>query len=107
KVRVLQKHPRQMSIRHFLPPLFQAGVLVLVAIGLVWRPALWIGLAAVALYGGLIGIVAVLGARGTAARARLWLALVLIHQSWAWGFLVGLRQFANRWSEPGGESRRL
>ncbi|HXC50337.1 MAG TPA: glycosyltransferase family 2 protein [Candidatus Limnocylindrales bacterium] len=108
KVRVLQKHPRQMSIRHFVPPLFQAGVVVLVLGGIVvWRPALWIGLAAVALYAGLIGVVAVSGARGAAARARLWLALVLIHQSWAAGFLIGLVRFANRWGDTGGGAGRL
>ena len=29
KVRVLQKHPRQMSWRHFVPPAFVAGLVVL------------------------------------------------------------------------------
>ncbi len=108
KVRVLQKHPLQMSIRHFVPPLFQAGVVVLVMAGIVvWRPALWIGLAAVASYAGLIGVVAASGARGAGARARLWLALVLIHQSWAAGFLIGLVRFANRWGDTGGGAGRL
>ena len=99
KVRVLQKHPRQMSIRHFVPPAFQAGVAGLVLVGLAWRPALWTGLAAVALYAGLIGVVAAAGAKDMASRARLWLALVLIHQSWAAGFLAGLWRFRGRWGK--------
>jgi hypothetical protein len=61
----------------------------------------------VASYAGLIGVVAASGARGAGARARLWLALVLIHQSWAAGFLIGLVRFANRWGDTGGGAGRL
>lgn len=113
KVRVLQKHPRQMSVRHFIPPLFQVVVGLLLAVGFFWQPALWTGLAIVALYAGLIGAVAFTGANDggrtgrTAAAARLWLALVLIHQSWAAGFLAGLWRFADRWDERDGGSKRL
>ncbi|HEY2773601.1 MAG TPA: glycosyltransferase family 2 protein [Candidatus Binatia bacterium] len=107
KVRVLQKHPRQMSVRHFVPPLFQAGSLLLVVAGLVWRPALWTGLGAMALYAGLLAAVAAREAEGTAAGLRMWLALVLIHQSWAAGFLAGLWRFAGRWQDPPSEPKRL
>lgn len=107
KVRVLQKHPRQMSIRHFVPPAFQAGVALLLLVGVVWLPALWTGLAAVALYAACLAAVAFAGAPDPASRARLWLALVLIHQCWANGFLVGLRRFAGRWGEPERPSKKL
>jgi hypothetical protein len=90
-----------------VPPAFQAGVVMLLVVGVLWRPALWTGLAAVALYAGLIGIVASMGAAGFAARARLWLALVLIHQSWAAGFLTGLWRFADRWGKPERGSSKL
>jgi succinoglycan biosynthesis protein ExoA len=110
KVRVLQKHPRQMSIRHFVPPAFQLGVAILILVGLVWQPALWTGLAAVALYAGLLGIVAAREAQGPPEwkrAARLWLAFVLIHQCWAFGFLEGLWRFSDRWSAPEPEPKRL
>jgi succinoglycan biosynthesis protein ExoA len=107
KVRVLQRHPRQMSIRHFVPPAFLAGVAASLVAGLFWRPALWTGLAAVALYAGLIAVVAASGAAGPAAKARLWLALVAIHQCWAAGFLTGLWRFAGRWGEKDAEPKRL
>lgn len=107
KVRVLQKHPRQMSIRHFVPPAFQVFVAALLLLGVFWRPALWTGLAVVALYAGFVAVVAASGARDLAARTRLWLALVAIHQSWAAGFLAGLWRFAGRWREPAAEPKRL
>jgi glycosyltransferase involved in cell wall biosynthesis len=107
KVRVLQKHPRQMSLRHFVPPAFQAAVAALVLLGIFWRPALWTALAAVALYAGFVAAVAAANEREVAARARLWLALVLIHQCWAAGFLTGLWRFAHRWGKSEPTPRRL
>lgn len=102
KVRVLQKHPRQMSVRHFVPPAFQFGVVAAVALGLLWPAAGWIAPCAVASYATVMALVAAMtrSAGAPAERARLWLALVLIHQCWACGFLVGLVRFADRWRGP-------
>lgn len=107
KVRVLQKHPRQMSLRHFVPPAFQAVVALLVLVGIVWRPALWTALGIVALYAVILAVVAARSAREAAEQARLWLALVLIHQCWAAGFLTGLWRFRDRWGKPESEPRTL
>ena len=107
KVRVLQKHPRQMSLRHFVPPVFQATIALLVLVGIVWRPALWTALAIVALYAGILAIVAARSAREASEQARLWLALVLIHQCWAAGFLTGVWRFRDRWGKPETAPRRL
>lgn len=107
KVRVLQKHPRQMSFRHFVPPVFQAGVVLLALLGLWWSPALWTALGILALYAGLLAGVAGRSAREPAEQARLWLALVLIHQCWAAGFLVGLWRFRDRWRGPEEAPRKL
>lgn len=102
KTRVLQKHPRQMSIRHYVPPGFDAAVLG----GLASGP--WLGsvgplasLAAVAAYSATMAAIALREAR-PGGRARYWLALVLIHHSWALGFLTGMVRFAPRWlqTEP-------
>lgn len=99
KVRVLQKHPRQMSLRHFVPP-----ALVLALVGLLLL-APWVQVAALLLfvltvvYGG-----AVLAAAAvTAGRERFNLvpliavAFALIHLSWGSGFIVGLARFCRRW----------
>jgi GT2 family glycosyltransferase len=107
KVRVLQKHPRQMSVRHFVPPAFQLAVAVMVLVGIFWRPALWTALATVALYAAILAIVAARSAREAAEQARLWLALVLIHQCWAAGFLSGLWRFRDRWGKPESAPRKL
>jgi len=107
KVRVLQKHPRQMSVRHFVPPAFQAVVVVLLLVGILWQPALWTALGIVALYAVILAVVAVRSAREAAEQARLWLALVLIHQCWAAGFLTGLWRFRDRWGKPESEPRKL
>lgn len=101
KVRVLQKHPAQMSLRHFVPPAFQIGILLCAALS----PFHWMigaaGVFGVLAYLGLLGLVALREAR-SGERLRLWLAFVIIHQAWATGFLVGLLRFASHWflSEP-------
>ena len=104
KVRVLQKHPRQMSWRHFVPPGFVAGMVVLAAAA-VWLPAAAVLLRLVT---GAYALV-VLGAAVQASRQRgvvgvlaTALALVCLHVSWGSGFLHGLVIFADRWrgAEP-------
>ena len=107
KVRVLQKHPRQMSIRHFVPPLFQAGVVFLTLVGLVWLPAFWMAFGAVAVYVLTVAVVAERGDGDAWDKARLWLAIVLIHQCWAAGFLTGLVRFAGKWRQPETQPRSL
>lgn len=96
KVRVLQKHPAQMSVRHFVPPLFQLGILTLLLASAFWP---WMAAAAAAVvfvYVGLMGLIAYREAPAGGA-LRQWLAFVIIHQAWAAGFLVGLFRFCGRW----------
>jgi hypothetical protein len=102
KVRVLQKHPRQMSWRHFVPPAFVAALGGLTALGIV---APWAATAARALFA--VYGVAVLAAAGRIAARRgigAWLATALafasIHVAWGTGFLNGLITFAGRWRAP-------
>ncbi len=108
KVRVLQKHPLQMSIRHFIPPAFQVA-LVLAALGAplcAWSA--WLALAAASGY-----LVATLVAAlletpgGWAQRLRVWRAFTIIHHCWAFGFLVGSAKFAGRWLGREEEPPRL
>lgn len=103
KVRVLQKHPGQMSMRHFVPPAFDLAIIVGAMFGGT-RPA---ALVSLAVYAMLMAVVAAREVRGMAVAARVWLALVVIHHAWAAGFLVGLVRFAGRWFKPERPARRL
>jgi len=109
KVRVLQKHPRQMSVRHFVPPAFQLGVFGAAVLGVVWPGGGWIAFGAVTLYAAIMALVAGMNsdAATAAERVRVWLALVLIQQCWAGGFLAGLVRFAGRWGLPEPQPPRL
>lgn len=104
KVRVLQKHPRQMSWRHFVPPTFVAGLIALSISALFWAPA---AIALVLASGGYLTVTALLGfqlsgADGVRPWLAAWAAFVIIHLCWGLGFLVGLGRFADRWvgTEP-------
>ena len=99
KVRVLQKHPRQMSWRHFVPPAFVAALGGLTALSAIAPLASIAARGLFAVYG-----VAVLAAairsqtrRGPAAWLATALAFVCIHLAWGAGFLHGLFIFADRW----------
>jgi hypothetical protein len=103
KVRVCQKHPRQMSWRHFVPPAFVMALLLTPP--LLWlTPGLgWLGMAAVGSYLVLLLAASAQAARkGGAGRYTRWLPFVFatIHVAWGLGFLVGLVRFRRRWWEP-------
>ncbi len=96
KVRVMQKHPRQMRLRQFAPPLL-AGGLVLGALAAAWTLLL------LAVVGGPY-LLALLAASLWATRStpsRSWPLLPAIfaalHLGYGSGFLWGLLRFAGRW----------
>jgi glycosyltransferase involved in cell wall biosynthesis len=102
KVRVLQKHPRQMSWRHFVPPAFVAGLIALTVAQALWPAAQGL----LRLVGG-VYLLAVLVAAWSVSRRRgmrgvlaTALALVCVHVAWGTGFLSGLITFADRWRRP-------
>lgn len=110
KVRVLQKHPRQMSPRQFAPPLLVGGLLtsfaVLFGLGLGVLPgpnAFWaaLGVALPVVYGLFLTVGATRTARARRVGApTLIVALALMHTGYGAGFLGGLVRFALRWGEP-------
>ncbi len=102
KVRVLQKHPRQMKLRQFVPPAFVAYLLASSLFS--WTPE---GAALLALGGGAYLLAALVFAAGAAGRAGRHAALLPIlfaclHLSYGAGFLAGLARFWNRWRKPAG-----
>jgi succinoglycan biosynthesis protein ExoA len=99
KVRVLQKHPRQMKLRHFVPALFVGALAGAILLALAWKPAWW-------LVAGLLGCysLAVVAASALAFREHrtrvfpgLPLAFVILHVAYGAGFWAGLLRFRGRW----------
>jgi hypothetical protein len=110
KVRVMQKHPRQMRPRQFVPPLFVAALLVSLAVA----PFSALGGWALTLAGGSYAAAnlvasAITFANGEGRRNWRTLALLpvtfaLLHVAYGLGFLTGLLRFWNRWKDR--ENRR-
>jgi len=106
KTRVLQKHPAQMSLRHFIPPAFGA----LVGLGIVSAPLSVVGpvaaVSAAAVYSVIMLGVAWWEGRGEVSVLRVWLALAIIHHAWSIGFLLGAIRFVPRWFSGDSPVRR-
>jgi succinoglycan biosynthesis protein ExoA len=114
KVRVLQKHPRQMSLRQFVPPLFVLALLfsiILVFIpfpNFLLHPASFIPLSYL--------LVNLAASALTISRAQksnqspftiyhllLLFTFAILHISYGLGFLLGLFKFWNRWGDKVGK----
>jgi GT2 family glycosyltransferase len=105
KVRVLQKHPRQMSLRQFAPPAFVLALLgsAFLAFSPVLRP---LSLIVPVLY-----LCANVSASFWTASKRGWgsmpllpLVFALLHLGYGAGFLFGLVRFAGRWGDKRGKT---
>ena len=105
KVRVLQKHPRQMSLRQFVPPAFVLSIisLMVLAFAVTWG---WIPLAAILglyLAVNLLFSISIASKDGWHLLGLLPLAFAIIHISYGLGFLIGLVKFADRWNDKTGK----
>lgn len=101
KVRVMQKHPRQMSLRQFVPAAFVGGLLagaLGAAVG-VAGPALPGSVAASYLAANLGASVWTAAQHGFRHLKLLPVVYATLHLSYGLGFLVGLVRFAGRWGE--------
>jgi glycosyltransferase involved in cell wall biosynthesis len=101
KVRVMQKHPRQMQPRQFAPPVLVTalGVAALVAAAL--PAARWAAAAVPGVYL-LATVLASFRVQRQHKVESAWLlvpAFVVLHVSYGAGMLMGLARFGNRWSE--------
>ncbi len=106
KVRVFQKHPRQMSFRQFIPPVF---VLSLVLAGITgyasqfWRAlfALDLGLYLLINLGASLWVGSKFGWEISPFMPLVYLSL---HLSYGAGFLFGLIRFITRWGDKVGKT---
>ncbi len=106
KVRVLQLHPKQMKVRHFVPASFVSLLLLLGFLAIAFSLALNITLAVVALYL-FVGLLA--GGRVAKRCRRLEFALVsaifpILHVAYGTGFLFGMIRFRHCWRTTRGTS---
>lgn len=101
KVRVMQKHPRQMRLRQFVPPAFVAALLM----ALLMLPfsvfGKWMFALAMGAY-----LLANLSASILTGKKEGWrllpvlpVAYATLHVAYGLGFLVGLARFWNRWRD--------
>jgi glycosyltransferase involved in cell wall biosynthesis len=99
KVRVMQLHPRQMSIRQFIPFLFVVSLLVS-AISASFLTVGRFALILVIISYLLTNLVAAVIAAKTKFKLipLLFLSFAILHLSYGSGFLFGLIAFRNRWA---------
>ncbi|MCE9644900.1 MAG: glycosyltransferase family 2 protein [Chloroflexi bacterium] len=104
KVRVLQKHPRQMSLRQFVPPVFVFALLGsgLAALFSQLRPLAWIVPSFYLVVNILVSIWTA-SKRGWQHVFYLPMIFMILHLSYGSGFLVGLVKFWNRWNDKIGK----
>lgn len=99
KVRVMQKHPRQMSLRQFVPPTFVATILTFAILAL-FLPVARLLLAVTTgayILANLFAAVWTASRRGWRYLIYLPLAYAILHISYGSGFLYGLVRFRKRW----------
>ena len=107
KVRVLQKHPKQMSPRQFVPPAFVSAVLLAMVLSIFTNWGVWL-LALVGLSYLAANLLASLltaarrGRRSLRHLPLLPLTFAILHLSYGLGFLSGLFKFWNRWGDKHG-----
>lgn len=101
KVRVMQKHPRQMRARQFVPALFVASLLLTLLVSAFFPVASGAFFAVAGAY-----LCASLAASLMAASKANWKLLpalpptfATLHLAYGFGFLFGLIVFWNRWGE--------
>jgi glycosyltransferase involved in cell wall biosynthesis len=102
KVRVLQKHPQQMSARHFAPPAFVAGLVGGALLAPFSRSARRLWLAGIGAWlAGALGVSVRIAAReGWRHLPLLPVVFAALHVGYGAGFLGGLVKFARRWRAP-------
>ena len=105
KVRVLQKHPKQMSLRQFVPLLFVLAILLTLLLSLLlpWGWKALLALLGLYLLANLLASAVTASGKRFRTNLLLPLAFIIIHVGYGLGFLVGLFRFWNRWKDKKGQ----
>lgn len=104
KVRVMQKHPRQMRLRHFAPPLFVTALLTSLLLMPLHVLGVWKFGLVISSYIFINLVVSLSAARkagkgGWRLLILLPVTLAILHLSYGFGFLIGLAKFWRRWGD--------
>lgn len=104
KVRVLQKHPRQMGLRQFVPPLFVLSLIISILFSYfsVLRP-LSLVVPLLYLFANLLASLYTAITRGWKYLPLFPIVFAILHLSYGLGFLAGLVKFWNRWADKTGK----
>jgi succinoglycan biosynthesis protein ExoA len=99
KIRVLQKHPMQMSLRHFVPPALVAALLSLTLLALVVPRGIFLLGALILSYAAVLAVAGFQIGRqqGLAIVPVSIVAIATMHLCWGAGFMLGLLKFWPRW----------
>jgi succinoglycan biosynthesis protein ExoA len=99
KVRVLQKHPRQMQLRQFAPATLVLGFFALLLAMPIVKTGPLAFVAAVTAYvlANLLASIFAAARAGLRALPLLPVAFSILHFAYGCGFLIGLITFINRW----------
>ena len=105
KVRVMQKHSRQMSLRQFVPPTFVLSIIVSIVLALTstWGWLLLTVIAGLYLFVNFGYSLSIAVKNSWRMLGLLPITFTIIHISYGSGFLTGLIKFANRWNDKAGK----
>ena len=103
KIRVLQKHPRQMSLRQFVPPAFTLVFLASLLLIFLPVPPFFTFFLPLYLFLNLIASLVISFRHGLKHLLFLPLIFTMLHLSYGAGFLLGLFKFWNRWGDKKGK----
>jgi succinoglycan biosynthesis protein ExoA len=104
KVRVFQKHPRQMSLRQFVPPVFVLALLL--SFFFVFVPGLRVSslfLPACYILTNILVSTYTASKQGWKYVLQLPVIFAILHLSYGFGFLTGMIKFAARWGDKLGK----
>ena len=106
KVRVLQKHPRQMRPRQFIPLIFVISILLSVLAVLLfhWGMLLFSLVAGSYLVANLVASLMTASKKSRKYLPLLPICFLILHLSYGSGFLTGLFKFWNRWGDKKGKA---
>ena len=99
KVRVIQKLPGQVRLRHLVPSGFVSSLLIAAVLSAVWVESAFALAALAALYVLFVTLIALsaAGVRSIGLAAQTALAIAIMHVGYGVGFIVGFVRFAGRW----------
>ena len=109
KVRVIQKHKIPASVRHLVPGGFLVFLLLCGIMATVWRPAAWVGAAALIAYAAAVLVASLLtaGKSGWSLLPMLTLVFPCYHFGYGFGFMKGIWDFVLARKGPGVWSKQL